>query len=108
MKVFSSSVLVAVVAITAVTTVAHADDQITKTFTSPARSSRLEACATAKDDAQRWVNDEAKRPLASALVAGRRWTAELDGYGQCDCESAKSATGVDWKCAVDATIRAKK
>ena len=87
---------------------AMAGEKITKTFSSAARPSRVDACTSAKDSAQRWAEDESRKTLAIAITEGRRWTAQIDGYSQCDCDSEKNAFGAnEWKCSVDATIRSK-
>ena len=85
-----------------------AEDKIVRSFTSPPKNSRLEACAAAKKDAQSWAEDEARRPLASALVIGRQWVAEIDGYSDCDCEKSKTVAGEEWKYSVDAKLKARR
>lgn len=87
-------------------TVSYAQ-KITKSIVGSSGTSRIEACSAAKNEARRWVEWEVGKPLASALVDGRKWEAQFDRYSDCDCETVKTVTGNEFKCMVDATIKSK-
>jgi hypothetical protein len=81
-----------------------AQSKVVKTFLTPDQDSRLDACTLAKKSAQIWADDEARKPLATAIATGRPWLAKVGEYSQCDCEEKKTNLGVRWACSVDATI----
>lgn len=87
---------------------ADAQDKIVRNFTGSPKTTRLDACSAVKKEAEYWAEDEVRKPFALALIDGRRWQAEIDGYSDCDCEKSRTVTGDEWKCSVDAKIRAKR
>ena len=74
-----------------------------KTFKSVVSfKARSDACASAKEVAQRWLKENTDRshPYFLSNQMLRKWPAKSDGTKDCDC----SKVGEEFSCAVDASI----